>query len=193
MRLDEAYAELAIVQDFIPRGASNRPGRQIAPVSITVHNTDNDSPRANAAAHARYVKGADAQRRKVSWHFTVDDASVFQHLPTSEKGWHAGNDAGNNTSVGVEICMNPELDVARTYDRAALLVAVLARRLAIQVPSGIFQHNHWTGKDCPVVLRHKTNGWRDFLAKVAQKYASIQDVEAADLGSFAGGQDDHQG
>ncbi|GAG52876.1 unnamed protein product, partial [marine sediment metagenome] len=50
MQIDEAYAELNIVQDFIPVGNSNRPGRTLAPKSITIHNTDNTDVGANAAA-----------------------------------------------------------------------------------------------------------------------------------------------
>jgi hypothetical protein len=35
MQIDEAYAELNIVQDFIPAGNSNRPGKRLVPTSIT--------------------------------------------------------------------------------------------------------------------------------------------------------------
>lgn len=193
MKLDDAYVELKIIQDFVPRGASNRPGKALHPASITVHNTDNDSPGANAAAHARYMKGADAQKRQVSWHFTVDDHFVYQSIPTNEIAWHTATKVGNATSIGIEICMNPELDVERTYDRATLLVAVMARRNGIQVPSAIFQHNHWSGKDCPMILRHKHDGWSKFLDQVAAHYRDLEDVDAKVLGPFVGGPDDHQG
>lgn len=63
MRLDEAQLKLNLVQDYVPVGNSNRPGRKLAATSITIHNTDNDSPGANAAAHAKYMKGADARKR----------------------------------------------------------------------------------------------------------------------------------
>jgi N-acetylmuramoyl-L-alanine amidase CwlA len=78
MQLDQAFAELNIVQDFIPAGNSNRPGRKLTPTAITIHNTDNDSVGANAAAHAKYQKGADARKREVSWHFTVDGTRLRQ-------------------------------------------------------------------------------------------------------------------
>jgi N-acetylmuramoyl-L-alanine amidase CwlA len=182
MQLDEAFRDLAIVQDFIPAGNSNRPGTRITAVLITIHNTDNDSAGADAAAHAKYQKGADARRREVSWHFTVDDKAVFQSLPTNEKGWHAGNGEGNRTSIGIEICMNQGLDEAKAYRKAALLTAVMATQLKIKVPSGIVQHNHWTGKDCPVVLRHKPNGWKGFLDAVAAFKRDLTPVEAANIG-----------
>jgi N-acetylmuramoyl-L-alanine amidase CwlA len=166
MQLDEAYAGLNLVQDFIPAGNSNRPAKKLAATSITIHNTDNDGVGANAAAHAKYQKGADAKKRHVSWHFTVDDNSVYQSLPTNEVGWHAGNAKGNATSIGVEICMNADLNVPAAYRRAALLTAVLAFQHGIRVPEQIFQHNHWSGKNCPRILRAKPNGWKDFLRQV---------------------------
>src|ERR1700730_723499 len=99
MQLDKAYTKLNIVQDFIPAGNSNRPGRKLLATSVTIHNTDNSDAGANAAAHAKYQKGADARKRKVSWHFTVDDKSVYQSLPTNEIGWHAGSTKGNATTI----------------------------------------------------------------------------------------------
>ncbi len=52
--------------DLIPESNSNRLGTNIAPRFITIHNTDNTGLGADARAHAKYVKGQDAQNRKVS-------------------------------------------------------------------------------------------------------------------------------
>jgi len=190
MQLDKAFEELNIVQDFIPVGNSNRPGRKLTPSSITIHNTDNDSKGANAAAHAKYQKGADARRRKVSWHFTVDDKNVFQSLPTNEVGFHAGTGEGNRTSLAIEICMNSDLNVPAAYKRAALLTAVLAFQNKIKVPSQIVQHHHWSGKNCPRVLREKPNGWKDFLAQVKQFRDDLTEVPAPAI-AIAKGDDHH--
>jgi N-acetylmuramoyl-L-alanine amidase CwlA len=178
MRIDEAFAQLKIVQDFIPAGNSNRPGRKLAATSITIHNTDNDDPGANAAAHAKYQKGADARQRKVSWHFTVDDKGVFQSLPINEVGFHAASSKGNATSIGIEICMNAGLDAPAAYRRAALLTAVLAFQNGIKVPKQILQHHDWSGKNCPRVLRATPNGWTDFLEQVKQFRDGLTEVPA---------------
>ncbi len=172
MRLDKAIAELNIVRDFIPVTNSNRPRTRLRPTSITIHNTGNSNPGADAAAHARYMKGEEAQARQVSWHFTVDDHAVIQSLPVNEVGWHAG--PGNASSLGIEICMNEGIDEARAYDQAALLVAVLARKHGIAVPDGIKQHHDWTGKDCPSVLRAKPDGWSGFLRQVQAAYTKLR-------------------
>jgi len=189
MQFDQAFAELNIVQDFIPVGNSNRPGRKLTPTAITIHNTDNDSKGANAAAHAKYQKGADARKRQVSWHFTVDDKNVFQSLPTNEVGFHAGTSEGNRSSLGIEICMNADLDVPAAYKRAALLTAVLAFQNKIRVPGQIVQHNHWSGKNCPRILRAKPNGWEDFLDQVKQFRDDLTEVPAAKIVVAKG--DDH--
>ncbi len=75
-----------IIQDFIPSGSSNRPGYYMNPLYITVHNTSNTAKGANAASHARFAKNNPSTG--VSWHFTVDDAEIYQHLPLNENGWH---------------------------------------------------------------------------------------------------------
>lgn len=182
MQVDEAYAALNIVQDFVPVGNSNRPGNRLTASSITIHNTDNETEGANAAAHARYMKGADAQKRQVSWHYTVDDKFVYQSIPTNEIAWHSGTKQGNTSSIGIEICMNSDLDVPAAYDRAALLVAVLAKRLKIDVDGGgLFQHHDWSGKNCPSVLREKPNGWKNFVAEVRKKEASLKPVPTIEL------------
>jgi N-acetylmuramoyl-L-alanine amidase CwlA len=191
MQIDEAYAELNIVQDFIPVGNSNRPGTKLVPTGITIHNTDNPDKGANAAAHAKYQKGNDARKRQVSWHFTVDDTNVYQSLPTNEIGWHAHNSKGNRTTIGAEICMNYDLDVKAAYQRAALLVAVLAFQNKITVPKGIFQHHDWYQKDCPTVLRHEENGWANFLDQIKEALDSLTPVPAAAIALDKKNKDHH--
>lgn len=191
MKIDEAYAKLSIIQDLVPTGNINRPGNRLHASSITIHNTDNTSKGANAAAHAKYMKGADAQKRKVSWHFTVDDKFVYQSIPTNEITWHSGTREGNNTSVSIEICMNSDLNEKAAYERAALLTAVIAYRLGIQIPSSIFQHHDWSGKDCPKIIRHKKDGWKDFLKSVTDFWKDLAPVEAMDIALTDDGREHH--
>ena len=150
----------------------------MVPTAITIHNTDNVEVGANAAAHAKYQKSPDARKHEVSWHFTVDDTSVYQSLPTNEIGWHTGSDKGNSTSIGVDICMNADLDVTEAYRRAALLTAVLVFQNGIDLPKRIFQHHDWCGANCPRVLRDQVHGWQDFLAQVKRFRDRLTDVPA---------------
>jgi N-acetylmuramoyl-L-alanine amidase CwlA len=162
-------------------GRQFQPPGPLIPAAVTIHNTDNTNPGANAAAHARYQKGADARARQVSWHYTVDDRSVYQSLPTNEIGWHAGTAAGNATSIGVEICMNADLDEPAAYERAALLTALLAFQHGLGVPEQIKQHHDWSGKNCPRILRERPGAWKSFLDRVKQLRQDLTEVRVAAL------------
>jgi hypothetical protein len=156
---------MVVEQNVIPAGASNRPGTLLRPTFVTVHNTANPSPGADARMHGRYLKGADARARQVSWHYTVDDQRVVQHLPDTEVGWHAGKN-GNAVSLGVEVCEHAGIDEPAAVERAARLVALLCRRHGITAPR-VVTHQHWTGKDCPRVLLRRPGGFAAFRALVA--------------------------
>jgi murein DD-endopeptidase MepM/ murein hydrolase activator NlpD len=161
-----------ITDALIPRGRRDRPGIAMRPTSVTIHNTANSTPGANARAHARaLVNGNLMEPYLRSWHYTVDDVSIYRHIPQDEIGYHAGTNDGNSTSIGVEICQNPELDVPAAYDNAAWLAATVLRQIGKTPDNGLRQHHDWSGKNCPAVLRGSANGWRDFVAAV-QRYFS---------------------
>lgn len=180
MTQDEALQKLNMSEDLIPKGASNRPGTKISPTHITIHNTANNSAGADAAMHARYVKGPDARARQVSWHFTVDDKRTIKHLPTNEKGWHAGK--GNSVSIGIEVCENQGIDREKVTDRAALLTALMM--LAFRIPrENVVPHQFWTGKDCPRVLLRQPGKFDAFRDRAAGFLAQIKGAAPAHLES----------
>lgn len=149
---------------LLPKGATyGRPGYKMTPTSVTIHDTANPSPGADAEAHARYLETG----RRVSWHFTVDHDSIVQHLPTDEQGWHAGTNAGNTTSIGIEICEYPDTPDGRARraqaeDNAAWFVAKLMSENKSLVR--VVTHKSWSGKNCPRVLLPR---WSGFIAAVA--------------------------
>jgi N-acetylmuramoyl-L-alanine amidase CwlA len=156
-----------IIQDFIPEGRVNRPGRANPTRFITVHNTGNANKGANAKAHAGYLKNVG---EKISYHYSVDDKEIYQHLPDSEDAYHAGDGSGdgNRKSIGIEICMNQDGGLLAATDNAAWLVAKLMSDHNIQ-DSNVVQHNHWSGKDCPQLLRAgKPYPWHVFISKALE-------------------------
>lgn len=170
-----------IFKDYIPIGRKNRPGFFMMPKYLSIHDTANTNPGADAEAHASYLKGDVAANKPVSWHFTVDGGStskdgtvkppqIYQHLPLNETGWHAGdwNGEGNMSSIGIEICENMDGDRGKAEDTAARLVAWLLQELELDI-NRVVQHYKWTGKDCPRVLRSRPGGWGGFIEAV-QKY-----------------------
>ncbi len=157
-----------IIQDFIPSGRRNRPGYKLEPRYITIHDTANTQAGADARAHANYVKSDAAAAIPASWHFTVDDSVIIQHLPLNENGWHAGDGAsgtGNRQSIGIEICENKDGDRAQAEANAAWLVAKLLKDHGLSIDR-VRQHYDWSGKNCPRVLRGRPGGWQGFLAAV---------------------------
>ena len=160
-----------IIQDFIPKGRKNRPGYKMTPRYITIHDTANPGAGANAKAHAAYLKGAAAAAIPASWHFTVDDKVIYQHLPLNENGWHAGdgaNGTGNRQSIGIEICENRDGNRAQAEKNAAWLCAKLLKDFGLPL-AAVKQHYDWSGKNCPNVLRGRKNGWAGFLAAVEKE------------------------
>jgi N-acetylmuramoyl-L-alanine amidase len=170
---------MTIIQDFIPVGRGNRPGRVNPMLYITIHETGNTDPESNAKSHAAYLKSDTAANLPVSWHYTVDDSVVYQHLPDDEDAFHAGdgNGSGNRQSIGIEICVNSEGNLLKAADNAALLTAMLCNKHSIPIEKTV-QHNHWSGKNCPQTIRAgKPYTWVVFIDKVREHLQEIEENE----------------
>ena len=170
---------MTIRTDLIPTGRRNRPGTACSCQAITIHETDNEACGADSAAHARYLKGDTAAALPVSWHYTVDEHEVVQHLPDREQGYHTGKAIGNQTSIGIEICVNADGDFERALQNAVQLVRILMERHGI--PSGwVLQHFHWNMKNCPRRLRRA--GWEEFKQAIEleeeamERYHRLQEL-----------------
>lgn len=181
-----AAASMEITQEIIPPGKCGRPlHRPMAPAFITIHSTDNTARSADALNHARAMKNGFYARNNrthfLTWHFTVDDHSIYQSLPTTETGEHADYEGpGNRTSIGIEMCVNRTNDSAKTVDRTARLTARLMRQYHIPL-SHVVPHMYWRmirysdrrdlgHKQCPRILLDQGRlgkKWNVFLAKVA--------------------------
>lgn len=173
---------MRITQNIIPKNRNNRPGFSMVPEYITIHDTAN--PNATAIAHGNYLaKNSIAEKLPASWHFTVDDKDIVQHLPLYESGYHTGdgNGPGNRKSIGIEICEFTDANKRSGAEKMATqLTAYLAGKLAIPL-SGIVQHYHWTGKNCPRVLRGRPGGWDNFIKDVK---ANMEKKEAPEWKVF---------
>lgn len=142
-------------------------------VGITIHNTGNYSKGAGALNHAKYLAGG-GKNNQVSWHFAVDDKLITQTIPLDEVAWHAGDGGGNGNykTIAIEICVNPDSNLTTACNNAAQLVAHLLKDYNLNI-NQVYQHNHWSGKNCPSELRRgKPYSWQDFLNKV-KSYGSL--------------------
>ncbi|HLO01902.1 MAG TPA: N-acetylmuramoyl-L-alanine amidase [Symbiobacteriaceae bacterium] len=160
---------LPLTEKIVPQDHAIRSNLPMAPLWITIHETANTNPGADAEMHARYILTQEAIDRQVLWHATVDQDEIIQHIPWTEAGWHAGdgyNGDGNRKSIGIELCVNRDADFAKTQRLAAKLVAYLIKTVSSlkPFPECVVQHNRWSGKDCPHQLRATPGAWEAFIA-----------------------------
>lgn len=169
-----------IIKDLIPKSNRNRPGNKMKPLYITVHNTANTDKGANALRHVNYVKKPNTA---TSWHFTVDDKVIYQHLPLNENGWHAGDGrgTGNMKSIGIEICENADGNFEKAVENAQWLIRKLMTEQGIPL-ANVVPHKRWSGKNCP---RKLLNRWDSFKAGIATahsgKKATAKPVKATPI------------
>lgn len=168
--------DLEVVQDILEDGHPFRPKRRLDVRYITIHDTAGNTQGAGVEAHSRFIKSTD--RSASSWHFTIDDTLLYQHIPLNEVAWHAGTADGNNYSIGIETCTNPDSDYDVVILRTAKLVAMLLDQFDLTL-ANVRQHYHWSGKNCPQVII-QNNRWMEVIDLIAvelfgRKYLS--DVE----------------
>ena len=117
-RLNESKIGTAkVIVDILP-GGKCIPNTKITPSSITIHNTGNVD--AAARNNHNYMRNCNRTGDRIaSWHFTVDDKEIIQAQSCNYKTYHAGTSAGNNSSIGIEICMFSDKDKQKkAYDNA---------------------------------------------------------------------------
>lgn len=133
--------------DIVPKGKCI-PNVKITPTSITIHNTGNVG--ASALANHNYMKSINKTGSRIaSWHFTVDDINIYQAQSCNYKCYHAGNNQGNNTSIGIEICMfNDKNRQLKAYKNAIELVKVLMDYYSFNI-NQVKRHYDWSKKNCP--------------------------------------------
>ena len=168
---------MKIQTSYIDAGRKNRPGGVNPCRYITIHETGNKASGADAEAHGAYLNSSAGEADLVSWHYTVDDHAIVQHLPDGETAYHAGDGkagTGNAQSIGIEICVNADGDFAKAKANAAALVRLLMEEHGIPI-ANVVQHNRWNGKDCPYAIRHTSGAWEAFLALCGGESAAETD------------------
>ncbi len=169
-RLNESTIGSAkVIVDILP-GGKVIPNTKITPTSITIHNTGNIG--APAKNNHNYMKNCNQNGSRIaSWHFTVDDKEIYQAQSCNYKTFHAGNATGNNTSIGIEICMfNDKEKQRKAYENAIELVKILLKYYGWTIDK-VKRHKDWSGKHCPAWLIEGKFGytWDWFKKQVTSK------------------------
>ena len=180
-----AMVQLTTRVSLLPAGMPNNPDRPMwggKPRWITIHETDNPSVGANAEMHRKFVLGGGGPDT-ASFHAVCDDHESIQLLPWTAAAYHVGDGdggEGNNTSIGIELCVNQDGDFARTVDRGARLTAALMQQFGLGIDA-VRQHGSWWSaqhpdvhRGCPANLKGGKLGqsWDGFVALVRQKFGA---------------------
>lgn len=164
---DVTIPGVKFVVDIIPKGRKRRPGIAMKSQYVTIHNTGC----ANVPAdNFRRSQLDPSQDKEVSWHFTVDEKTIIQHLPITEVAWHAGNKTGNYTSFGIETC-----ERAGAEEIVILFTAELLKMFKWDTQK-VRSHKSWSGKQCPwKILPH----WDAFIANIKKAMTTDTELEGA--------------
>ena len=174
--MDEAVGGIPIERRIVEPGTEAHCVRTLAglsgPVGVTVHNTGNATPTADARAHAGYLQNVENDGMYfVGAHLFVDAERIVQTLPLNEVSWHAGDGYGdgNMATVSVEICETSPYE--RCEANAMVLIAALLETYGL---SDLFTHQMWSGKYCPHLILDREHGWAEFVAGVSRIRAAEQ-------------------
>ncbi len=167
--LDESTIGSAkVIVDILPKGKVI-PDVLMVNNFITIHQTGNIG--APAKNNHNYMKNCNKHGERIaSWHFTVDDKEIYQAAPANMRCYHAGTSRGNNTSIGIEICMFSDKERQRkAYMNAIELVKILLKYYNLPIEK-VRQHYEWTKKDCPQWLRSGKWGytWSWFKSQITE-------------------------
>ncbi|HHZ18619.1 MAG TPA: N-acetylmuramoyl-L-alanine amidase [Acholeplasmataceae bacterium] len=160
-----------VTPDLLPADHKFRPspGQSYTRKYVVIHDTANNTAGAGVLMHSQFIKNTD--RSSSSWHYTVDDTLIYQHIPDMEVAWHAGEADGNRYGIGIETCINPEADYTIVMQRTAKLTAELLAKYGLTL-NDVKQHYDFTQKDCPRVMRTNKR-WDEFLNLVSIEYMGL--------------------
>ncbi len=176
-----------IKQRMMPIREDKRTGIAMQPKYVTIHNTASFGNGANAAAHANLQ--INDSRKWISWHYSVDNNEIYQSMPMNEVGYHAGDgqNIGNSSTIGIEICENADGNYAQAERNAAYLTAQILYEN--NLPSDAVRlHKDWSGKNCAHNIIEGTKGtmgWGTFKNLVRQEYDRLAALDAIDETVFA--------
>lgn len=167
--------EIPVIHEYLPNGHSRRPGEIRAIKYITIHETDNRSASANAKAHSAFLLGS--QSDVTSWHYTVDDATIYHHLPDNEIAFNAGDgrskNGGNINGIGIEMCVNVSGNYEETLRNTAKLSAKLLHTYDLTLEDVHF-HSHFMNKICPHRLITEGRVYA-FLTMIQEAYEEMKE------------------
>lgn len=166
-----------LIADYAPHSTRhNGYGYTNSREKVTVHQTGNKSRGADARMHARLQKRLGWST--ASWHWQVDDKIGIQSFGHGWSGWHASTRRGNESSIGVEICINADGNYTQSVKNGAYLVAWILDYEGLTV-NDVVRHYDWNGKWCPAQILNGQAGinWAKFKQMVKAELDKMQNKQ----------------
>ena len=178
---DDITVEIAIVPASVRNVRSNQKRGANEVKTFTTHETSNFNKGANADMHKRWLHSG-AGGASVGFNLVVDDRKLIQLTPFDETTWAAGTAIGNRTSDHLEICVNSDINHTKARRNGAAVAAGVLKARGLSVNNGLVQHNYWTGKNCPMLMRANNNAiWNNtFVPMVKEFYGGSSPEPAPD-------------
>lgn len=177
----EYIGDIPIYEEYMPEDSPGRPGQKRLVEWIVIHETDNFSPTADAAAHAAFLCSLGPDDDPRSWHYTVDDHQIYHHLPDDEAAYHASDKlnphGGNLNGIGIEMCVNEGGDYEKTLENTVQLTAKLMIEYSLK-SKDVQTHQHFSSwdKPCPAKLL-EAERWDEFLSRVESARDELIEAE----------------
>lgn len=179
-----------VTVDIVRKGNIEiRPAKAMNPKAICIHNTGNDGRGAGAKSHNTYIHNMSklpaSATGYASWHFSVDNKDIYQHIPLDERAWHTGDGSGarsgNATAIGIEICENRDMTPAeykQAEENAIALTVHLMKIFGIGI-TGVKCHQMYSGKYCPRVILKRDGSFTPFRNRVNKAFLGTADKVAS--------------
>ena len=122
-------------------------GPSMTPNTIVIHNTANN---ASAKNEVNYLHSS-SNTSSTSYHFAVDESSIYQAIPLTNAAHHAGNYSINLKSIGIESARSTSNNNAiknKAINNALILIHLLKQEYYIS-NKDIITHKDASGKHCP--------------------------------------------
>ena len=130
------------------QGGIKGSGNYMNPLYITIHDTGSATSSSTARANGGWC--VNPSNTGSSWHYTVGNDGVFQHISRYRQAWHAGDGSGpgNTQSIGIETTVNNGSDIWLTWQKTAKLVGRIMVEEGLTM-TALKYHRDWSGKICP--------------------------------------------
>jgi N-acetylmuramoyl-L-alanine amidase len=140
-------------KDFISNKSKKWTNRKLDYQYITIHN--NGNPKSTAKNERAYLENP-INTSETGYHIVIDGKEAIQVAPLDMIMYHAGEQKGNKTSIGIEICESG--DYNQTILNAIDIVSQLLKSKGWK-SDRLRQHFDWSKKNCPRLIRSGYMGW----------------------------------